>query len=172
MSQKESLQALTREELIELIGLYSKNWLAMDGVWFQSVERKSGMEEAMYHDAEAWKSFTVIEARRIKQFLQLPEKAGLEGLARALSFRFYANLNRDEIHIQGNTLLYRPLDCRVQAARSRKQMELHPCKSVGIIEYSGFARTIDERITCECVSCYPDVTDSTCSCAWLFTLQP
>ena len=172
MSQKESLQALTREELIELIGLYSKNWLAMDGVWFQSVERKSGMEEAMFHDAEAWKSFTVIEARRIKQFLQLPEKAGLEGLARALSFRFYANLNRDEIHIQGNTLLYRTLDCRVQAARSRKQMELHPCKSVGISEYSGFARTIDERITCECVSCYPDVTDSTCSCAWLFTLQP
>ena len=172
MSQKESLQALTREELIELIGLYSKNWLAMDGVWFQSVERKSGMEEAMFHDAEAWKSFTVIEARRIKQFLQLPEKAGLEGLARALSFRFYANLNRDEIHIQGNTLLYRTLDCWVQAARSRKQMELHPCKSVGIIEYSGFARTIDERITCECVSCYPDVTDSTCSCAWLFTLQP
>lgn len=114
----------------------------------------------------------MIEARRIKQFLQLPEKAGLEGLARALSFRFYANLNRDEIHIQGNTLLYRTLDCRVQAARSRKQMELHPCKSVGIIEYSGFARTIDERITCECVSCYPDVTDSTCSCAWLFTLQP
>lgn len=32
MSQKESLQALTREELIELIGLYSKNWLAMDDV--------------------------------------------------------------------------------------------------------------------------------------------
>ena len=85
----------------------------MDGVWFQSVERKSGMEEAMYHDAEAWKSFTVIEARRIKQFLQLPEKAGLEGLARALSFRFYANLNRDEIHIQGNTLLYRTLQSRV-----------------------------------------------------------
>ena len=38
---------------------------------------------------------------------------------------------------------------------NEKQMEYHPCKSVGIIEYSGFAKTIDERITCECLSCYP-----------------
>ena len=78
MSQKESLQALTREELIELIGLYSKNWLAMDGVWFQSVERKSGMEEAMFHDAEAWKSFTVIEARRIETAVPVA-KSGKRG---------------------------------------------------------------------------------------------
>ena len=33
--------------------------------------------------------------------------------------------------------------CRVQDARSQKGMELHPCKSVGEIEYAGFARTID-----------------------------
>lgn len=75
------LQSLTKEELIRLIEDYSKNWLAMDGVWFQSVERKRGMDEAMYHDAEAWRRFTVIEAKRIKEFLGLPEHAGLEGLA-------------------------------------------------------------------------------------------
>ena len=52
----------------------------MDGVWFQSVERKYGMDEAMHHDREAWRVFTITEARRIKQFLELPEHAGLEGL--------------------------------------------------------------------------------------------
>ena len=49
----------------------------MDGVWFQSVERTNGMDAAMYHDTEAWKRFTVIEAKRIKQFLNLPERPGL-----------------------------------------------------------------------------------------------
>lgn len=173
MKQNNILNTFTKEELIRLIEAYSKNWLAMDGVWFQSVERKSGMEEAIHHDREAWRSFTVIEAKRIKQFLGLPEHAGLEGLAQALQLRFYANINEDEIILEedGNTLTYRTLDCRVQTARKRKQMEYHPCKSVGIIEYAGFAKTIDDRITCECLSCYPDITDATCCCAWRFTLN-
>ena len=145
----------------------------MDGVWFQSVERKYGMDVAMRHDEEIWKAFTVIEAKKIKQFLGLPEQAGLEGLADALKLRFYANINQDEITIDkdNKTLIYRMLKCRVQSARESKQMEFHPCKSVGIIEYSGFAKVIDGRISCQCLSCYPDITDSSCCCAWIFTLN-
>lgn len=167
------MRSLSKERLIELIEAYSKNWLAMDGVWFQSVERKLGMDEAMYHDAEAWRTFTVVEARRIKQFLGLPERPGLEGLARALRLRFYANINDDEIIVgpDGKTLTYRTLNCRVQSARGRKGMAWHPCKPVGLIEYSGFARAIDDRISCECVSCYPDITDEGCACSWRFTLN-
>lgn len=165
------LNSMTKQELIELIDIYSKNWLAMDGVWFQSVERKFGMNEAMYHDIEAWKRFTVIEARRIKKFLKLPEHGGLKGLAKALSLRFYANINQDEIIIRDNTLTYRTLECRVQTARKRKQLEFHPCKSVGIIEYSEFAKIIDDRIDCKCQSCYPDIQDDSCCCSWIFTLK-
>ena len=84
MRPGEALESLSRDQLLELIAIYSKNWLAMDGVWFQSVERKYGMDEAMYHDVEAWRRFTVTEARRIKKFLGLPERPGLEGLAQAL----------------------------------------------------------------------------------------
>lgn len=170
MNARERLQNLSRDELIDLIDVYSKNWLAMDGVWFQSVEKAYGMDEAMRHDARAWKQFTVIEAKRIKEYLNLPEQAGLDGLKQALEYRFYANLNRDEISIEGNVLTYRVLSCRVQTARARKKMNYHPCKSVGIIEYSGFASIIDNRIVCECLSCYPEVRDDTCSCAWKFTL--
>ena len=56
--KNELLQSLPKEKLIQLIEDYSKNWLAMDGVWFQSVEQKLGMDEAMYHDAEAWRRFS------------------------------------------------------------------------------------------------------------------
>ena len=37
---KEILNNLSKGELIDLIKVYSKNWLALDGVWFQSIERK------------------------------------------------------------------------------------------------------------------------------------
>ncbi|MBQ8787683.1 MAG: hypothetical protein IJZ61_08635 [Oscillospiraceae bacterium] len=170
MNNYETLSQLSKDELIELIEIYSKNWLAMDGVWFQSVERKLGMDEAMYHDAEAWRRFTVIEAKRIKEFLKLADNSGVEGLAKALRLRFYANINEDRIKIEGNTLTYTSVNCRVQRARERKGMPFHPCKSVGIIEYSEFARVIDNRFTCECVSCYPDITDNECCCKWRFTL--
>lgn len=171
MKNFEALNGLSKEDLIKLIEIYSKNWLAMDGVWFQSVEKKFGMDEAIYHDKEVWKLFTVIEARRIKKFLNLPEQAGLDGLGKALSLRFYANINKDEITISNNTLTYRAVECRVQIARQRKNMDFHPCKSVGIIEYSEFAKVIDDRISCECLSCYPDIKDYSCSCSWLFSLN-
>lgn len=171
MKHNELLESLSKEELIELIGIYSKNWLALDGVWFQSIEEKLGMDEAMYHDECAWERFTVSEAKRIKEFLKLPEQAGIEGLSKALQLRFYANINKDSIEIDGNTLYYTAIDCRVQTARLRKGMPFHPCKSVGVLEYSGFAKTIDSRFTCECVSCYPDITDDTCCCKWKFILN-
>ena len=171
MQNYDNLSRYSKDELIQLIEIYSKNWLAMDGVWFQSIEEKSGMDEAMYHDAKAWERFTVIEAMRIKEFLHLPEQAGIDGLAQALRLRFYANINEDRIDIDGNTLTYTSVHCRVQRARERKGMPFHPCKSVGLIEYSGFAATIDDRFSCECVSCYPDITDESCCCKWKFTLH-
>ncbi|WP_259299238.1 DUF6125 family protein [Eggerthella lenta] len=34
-----------------------------------------------------------------------------------------------------------------------------------------FAESIDDRISCECLSCFPDMTDDSCNCAWKFTLK-
>ena len=82
------IEELSKEDLLRLIEIYSKNWLAMDGVWFQSIERKLGMDEAIEHDRNAWRRFTEIEAKRIKRFLKLPERSGIEGLKKALSLRF------------------------------------------------------------------------------------
>lgn len=171
MTNYETLSAYTKDELIELIAMYAKNTLALDGVWFQSVEQECGMDAAMHHDVEAWRRFTVTEARRIRSFLKLGKFPGVDGLAQALRHRFNASIHPYSIQISGNTLTYTVLNCRVQAARSRKGMPLHPCKPAGFVEYEGFAKTIDPRFSCECLSCHPDVTDTACACKWRFTLE-
>lgn len=168
MLNEKELNQLSREQLIELLYMDAKNLIAMDGVWFQSIEKEIGMDAAMHHDEEAWKRYTRSEARRIKQFLGLSEHPGLEGLARALSYRMVDRANPSETIMQDNKLIYRILVCRVQEARTRKNMPLHPCKSAAVYEYGGFAVEIDDRIKCRCISCYPDVTDEACSCAWEF----
>lgn len=166
------IEDLSREQLLALLDDFAKRWLAHDGLWFQAVERHWGMDAAIELDAEAWDAMTAIEARRIKEFLGLPEQGGLDALAEALQFRLYARLNQQEIiRPDERTLIFRMNRCRVQEARVRKGLPDFPCKSVGLVEYSGFARGIDARIKTTCLACPPDEHPPEYFCAWMFTLE-
>jgi hypothetical protein len=172
MKNVERIRDLTREELLELTHMYAKNWLAHDGCWFLAAEKKYGMQTAIELDTESWRNFTIIEAMRIIEFLKLGKNSGIDGLKKALRFRLYATLNEDEITVDngGKTLEYRIKTCRVQSARRAKGLEDFPCKSVGIVEYGLFAKTIDSRFETEVVSCPPDITNKDYYCIWRFTL--
>jgi hypothetical protein len=61
--------------------------------------------------------------------------------------------------------------CRVQDARKRKNMPDFPCKSVGMIEYKGFAKAIDPRIQVRCVTCPPGEHPESHYCAWEFWID-
>lgn len=172
MSKTTDLSSLSKEELVAWIQDNAKLWLAHDGLWFQSVEKKHGMREAIEHDKNAWSIFSPLEAKRIKQRLNLDDNSGLEGLKQALNSRIYALLNKQEIIEEtGDSFIFRMAECRVQAARERKGLEDFPCKEVGIIEYTTFAKTIDERVECECIGCPPDDHPGSWHCAWKFTIK-
>ncbi|NLJ76647.1 MAG: hypothetical protein GX325_05240 [Peptococcaceae bacterium] len=160
-----------REYLISLLEDMAKRWLAHDGLWFQAVERELGMEQAIKIDAAAWEKFTQIEAQRIKSLLQLPDNGGLAALKLALGLRLYAFVNEQEIiDTDENKIIFRMNDCRVQSARRRKGLPDFPCKSVGIVEYSFFAKTIDPRIKTRCLTCPPDEHPDEYFCAWEFRI--
>ena len=166
-------QLLTPELMRAMLDDFAKNWLAHDGLWFQAVEKHYGMEKAIELDTEAWEQFTVIEAKRIMALHQIPGGSGLEGLKKALGYRLYAFLNTQEIRNETATSFeFYMVDCRVQSARKRKGMTLFPCKSVGLVEYAGFARTIDPRIVTECIGCPPDKqAGDSYFCGWRFSLK-
>ncbi|MDW7728632.1 MAG: DUF6125 family protein [Bacillota bacterium] len=162
---------LSREQLFELLNDFAKRWLAHDGLWFQEVEKAYGMDEAIRLDAGAWEHFTVIEAQRIMKILNLEPGGGLPALKKALEYRLYAFINKQEIiQPDQNRLIFRMKDCRVQSARRLKEMPEFPCKPVGQVEYSGFAGTIDSRIKTKCLCCPPDEHPENYYCAWEFTI--
>mgnify|MGYP006286301765 CR=1 FL=1 len=170
MKNVEKLEDLSREELIEMLNIYAKNWLAHDGCWFLAIEEAYNMDMAIDMDREAWRRFTVVEAKRLIKFLELGDNSGLEGLAKALKFRLYSTLNEDSVEVVNeNTIRYYVKTCRVQHARRRKGLPDFPCKSVGIVEYSYFAKIIDDRIETTCISCPPEITDDDHYCVWEFT---
>ena len=162
---------LTKDELLKVIEVYAKNWLAHDGSWFLAAEETYDMKTAIDLDEKSWARFAEIEARRIKKEFNIPENGGLKALEKAFKYRLYAAINKQETEwLDENTLVFKMLECRVQSARHRKGLPLFPCKSVGIIEFSTFAKTIDPRIKTEVISCPPDPVKDF-YCGWKFTLD-
>ena len=164
--------ALSEEKMDELLKAVSINWLANDGVWFQAVEFEHGMNDAKRCNDSTWAQFSPFEAQSIKRILNLPEKAGLEGLKQALQYRLYAFVNKQSFRDETeNSFIFQMDECRVQVARKRKGLDDYPCKSGGMIEYKSFAEAIDKRIKTEVVSCPPDPHPEDYYCAWRFSID-
>jgi len=151
----------------------SKLWLAHDGLWFQQFEKRHGMEEAIEADKAAWNVFTKLEAKRIMARLGMKPGGGLDALGEAFRHRLYSNINvqRIERTADGRKLRLTMEKCRVQEARRRKGMDDFPCKPVGIIEYTEFAKTIDPRAKTTCKFCPPDELPDDAYCRWEFELE-
>ncbi|MBN2621667.1 hypothetical protein JXB22_11350 [candidate division WOR-3 bacterium] len=163
---------LGKEQLLGFITDAAKNWLAHDGLWFQEVEKRFGMAAAIELDGNAWKTFTQIEAKRIMKRLGIEPDRGIPALIQALKFRLYAFINVQEIvEASDRHCIFRMNDCRVQSARKRKQLPDFPCKPVGILEYTYFAKTIDPRIKTRCIACPPDPHPEDYYCCWEFTIK-
>ncbi len=166
-----SIEKLTREELLKLLRVYAKNWLAHDGCWFLAAEEAFGIETAMELDKQSWNRFAVSEAQRIMNAFEIPPNGGLHALQKAFEFRLYAAINRQQIEwIDKKSLIFKMVECWVQKARRQKNLPEFPCKSVGLIEFEQFAKTVDSRIKTECISCPPDPVED-CYCAWKFVLE-
>ena len=172
MPNRDFLRKFNKQQLIDMLENAAKNWLAHDGVWFQAVEGNYGLEKAIQLDAEAWERFTIIEARRIMKLHGIEEGGGLPALEQALKLRLYAHINIQSIIWENeHTLRFEMNDCRVQSTRKRKGLPDFPCKTVGLVEYTGFARTIDPRIQTRCIACPPDPHPETFFCAWEFRIK-
>lgn len=166
------LAAMDGAQVQALLAALAVNWLALDGVWFQAVEKREGMVAAKAVNDACWAWFSPLEAARIKAMTGLPEAGGLEALAGAFAHRLYGAINEQQVFFEEDgSLVMQMTKCRVQAARQRKGLPDYPCKSGGVVEYTNFARTIDPRIRCECIACPPDEHPAGWFCAWRFRIE-
>ena len=165
-----SLINMPQEKLLGLIDAMAINWLANDGIWFQTVEKNKDMYTSKRCNDTCWTRFSPLEASMIKSLLNIPEQGGMQGLERALNFRLYSRINKQTSEKEGEDLIFRMVTCRVQDARKSKGLEDYPCKSVGLVEYGEFAKAIDYRIKTECLACPPDKHPQEWVCAWRFYL--
>jgi hypothetical protein len=162
---------LSREDLLKLLEVHAKNWVAHDGCWFLAAEDKYGLETAMELDKQSWLCFAPIEADRIKKAFGIPDHGGLNALEQALKLRMYAFAHKLEVvRVCEGILEMYIIHCRVQTARRRKGLPDFPCKRIAVIGFPLFAKTVDPAIQTECLACPPDPVGEG-YCRWRFTLK-
>lgn len=164
-------KSMSRDELLQAVQMFAKSWLAHDGCWFLAAEERYGMETAIELDTASWARFAAVEAGRIMRTFGIERGGGLEALERALGYRMYAAINEQHGEWSPDRKVYRFFmdTCRVQETRRRKGLDDFPCKSVGIVEFSTFARTVDPRIRTTCLHCPPDPVGDR-ACGWEFRI--
>ncbi|MBI4288868.1 MAG: hypothetical protein HY671_10620 [Chloroflexi bacterium] len=163
--------AMPKSRLVQTIKMISANAVTLDGLWFRGIEDEFGLDAAVKLDRYMWERLAAIEARRIKENLDL-DFTGLLGLARALMFdTMVLALPLPEVRVFGPSrmLLYYP-QCGVHEKRDSKGLAHFPCKDVGIGIYKNFVRVLDPSVSVKCVCCPPDEHPGEYYCAWEFTV--
>ena len=168
---KNTLEDLSKKELLKVIEMFSLNWLTVDGLWFTLVEDKYGLEAALELDLKMWQRQALTEARRIKKYMGI-EGGGIEGVLKALRFMTFDPAMPFEYSVdesnQGCAYLW-ITSCRPQEGRRRAERGEFPCKLMGVACYEILAKTIDPTVSVECVFCPPDNHPSDIWCKWKFT---
>jgi hypothetical protein len=167
---KINLETLSKKELASLARSLSHGTYVVDGLWFQAVERLSGLEEATSLDERVWSIAAAQEGKRIKKFMSIPD--GLAGLAKAFNFHvMFLSTEYEVTQPSDDVVVFTVTNCKPQTARIDKGLGENPCKRAGIPCMTAFAQAIDSRAVVKCIVCPPDPHPKDIWCQWEFTLR-
>ncbi len=165
-----NLERLSKKDLIKVIKMLSQNWFTVDGLWFRNVEEKYGMDAAMELDVKNWWRIPQIEARRIKETLNIQEK-GIEGIIKTMNFMSWAlsyPFEFEEITPTRAVMFCR--HCNPQEARTRQGLGEFPCKPTGEAMFTRVIEVIDPRVQYRCIACPPEEHPPEFWCKWELTI--
>ncbi len=169
MNDKE-LRDLSREELLKVIKIFSRNWITLDGLWFLGVEDEFGLEAAVKLDEQMWSKQAGIEARRMRRALDIKQKGPI-GVAQAYSLLTACAADTFVPELSGTPerLRVRINHCNAQEARERLGRPIFPCKPVGLAIFNSLIKEVDPQVTVKCLLCPPDPVTGSYWCEWELT---
>jgi hypothetical protein len=162
---------LPRETLLDIVEMLGKNWLTVDGLWFQAVEREVGLETATRFDEEMWERQSLAEARRIKKTFKITEKGPLAVAKASILLTAYFNpaFEFEFQEISSNKVIQTCVHCSNQEVRVKQGQKVFSCKKLRLAQHANFAKVIDPEVKVKCLVCPPDSRPENVWCQWEFT---
>jgi hypothetical protein len=168
---REMLESMPRDQLLELFALHIRNIWRVDGLYFLGIEERFGTEAATEIDANCWRVMAKLEARSLREILKVEkvDSASFIYLLRNTSWALY--VKEKEERVSEKEAIFRVTRCRTQEARIRKGLGIFPCKEVRFGYLKEFARECDPNIEVVCKVCPPDERPSGVWCEWEFRFE-
>ena len=161
-------------KLLELLMVQIKNIWRVDGLYFQGIEKRFGVESAEEIDRETWSILAKIEARDLKRLHGVEKIRNISEFMALLldtSWAIYQTKKSYYIDEKSGVGIFKVISCRVQEARIKKGLGVFPCKNVRYTYLKSFAEAVDPNIEVEVISCPPDEKPPDYWCGWRFKLK-
>ena len=162
------MERLPKEKLIELIKMYSRNWMTLDGLWFSGVEEKFGLDAATEIDIQMWKVGSLIEAKRIQGLFKLG--GGLENIMKAICFMSWAPCFGYEYDLSKDRAVWTCRRCPPQEHRVRAGKGEFKCRPTFEACFKNVIQVMDPSVRVRCLFCPPDPHPDDAWCRWEFSL--
>lgn len=157
------------ERIPDFIFLHLRNLWTVDGLYFLAIEKEFGTEAAAEIDRKVWETVGKIEARRLKNLLDLSGN-DISSMMKALCLTSWSlDLEDKEVLVEENKAIIRNIKCRVQNTRVEKGLGEFPCKHVRWGFLKSFAKEFNPDIVVKCNICPPDDHPDDLWCEWEFT---
>jgi hypothetical protein len=165
------LKQIPKEKVPDFIFMQLRNLWAVDGLYFLGIEEQNGTKTATDIDAHVWEVMGKIEARKLKEFLEI-KKTDIPSMMHALQYTTWAlDLEDKELIIEKDHALIRNVRCRVQNTRKEKGLQEFGCKPVRLGFLKAFAKEFNPDILVSCIVCPPDKHPKNLWCQWEFSIQ-
>lgn len=168
---KKLLSEISMDKIADFIFLHLRDLWAVDGLYFLGIEKQFGTHAATEIDRKVWEVMGKIEARRLKEFLDI-KGSDIPSVIKALRYSGWAlDLEDKEIVVEKEKAVVRNVRCRVQNTRIKKGLDEFPCKKVRRGFLKSFAQEFNPDIVVNCNVCPPDKHPSDLWCEWEFKMK-
>jgi len=164
----EMLKNMSTETLLNLFHMHIRNLWRLDGLYFLGIEEKFGTEAATQIDTNCWKLLGKLEARELKNLLQI-KKNDIPSLMYALRNTSWSLYQEEkQVEESPSKAIYRVTKCRVQEARMSKALGVFPCKNVRFSYLKAFVEEFNPNIKVNCRVAPPEERPKNMWCEWKF----
>ena len=169
LTQRGELSKLSKEQLLDYIGVMSKNWWTLQNNWMANTEKKYGSDVALEFDCLVCAKYGTVELHRFKKLFNLGDD--MEALKKWLIFSFLMNGEDFEIEFVEDTpkrLYWRCTRCPIQLRRRKEGLPELPCKAVWVSDADTFGKAANPKIKSVHYYAPPDphTEDNWCGCIW------
>ncbi|MBW1785839.1 MAG: hypothetical protein JRK53_04360 [Deltaproteobacteria bacterium] len=169
--QMERLSKLSKEQLLEFIDMFQKNWWNLQNNYILYLNTEYGEDAAVKADGVCFTANAKVQMYRLKKLFGLKDDIPSIIDAMVLS-TIWANGDFEVYDVTENSFKLKVTNCYQQVRRLEEGMGEFSCKPAGFAIADAAAKVINPSAEVKCLVCPPDPHPEDVWCDWEFTIVP